>query len=318
MFDLLDRSDASRSSVRRWAKRASQNGYVTAFFAVVTLWVLVADDLRLAAMPPAADAPMAVLAIVCMVAFVIEIAMYSLGTKTYLFSFFFWLDVLATASMILDVPAVKLAIQGASDAGSSLQNTTLARATRMSRMGTKAGRVASVRSWLDAGVYSSSILYDDARCSMVACACHLTPRVRGTDQGSLERRESVPGSLTCCAQVIRVVRLIRLVKLFKHVDLQRAARAADSIEHPRKSRFLRFTPNVQQSHVGQKLTELTTKRVVLGVLTIVLVLPFLDVDNPVYGELPAFARSGLQLLHDQALIDDSGPMFSAALQVRCC
>ena len=126
-------------------KAMSQNTYVAVFFAVITIWVLISDDLRLACMPPSADAPMAAIAVICMVAFVFEIVMYSIGTKSYLFSFFFWLDVLATASMILDIPLVRNAILGTDGNSESLDNTTLARATRMSRIGTKAGRITSVR-----------------------------------------------------------------------------------------------------------------------------------------------------------------------------
>jgi Ion transport protein len=145
MFDMLDRREASRSVIRRWVKRMSQRQSVTVFFALITIWVLIADDLRLACMPPAADTPMATIAMICMCAFVLEIVMYSLGSRRYLFSFFFWLDVLATASMILDIPAVEYAILGQDGDSESLRSATLARATRMSRIGTKAGRIASVR-----------------------------------------------------------------------------------------------------------------------------------------------------------------------------
>jgi hypothetical protein len=116
-------------------------------------------------------------------------------------------------------------------------------------------------------------------------------------------------------QVIRVVRLVRLVKLFKYVDLHGKAAASDSPD-ARKSPLSRFSPNIKQSHVGQKLTELTTKRVVLGVLSMVLVLPFLDVSNTIYGEKPAYAAHGLRQLHRQGVLDDTSPLFTSALAVR--
>lgn len=114
---------------------------------------------------------------------------------------------------------------------------------------------------------------------------------------------------------MRVVRLIRLVKLFKHVDLHGKTSAGDAHD-VRKSRLSRFSPNIKQSHVGQKLTELTTKRVVMGVLTMVLILPFLDIRNTVYGEKPAHAAQGLHLLHEQAVLDAASPLFAKALTVR--
>jgi hypothetical protein len=148
MFDVLDqrREVLHTSSPRKLCRRLSHNIWVALFLAFVTLWVLFADDFRLACMPPSSDAAMGWLSIVCMIVFVLEIIMYSLASKTYMGSFFFWLDVLATVSMILDIPAVEDAIFDALDGDSTtLESTALARATRTSRVGTKAGRIASVR-----------------------------------------------------------------------------------------------------------------------------------------------------------------------------
>jgi Ion transport protein len=147
MFDVLDQPDLTKGTRFREACRAvSQNVYVAAFFSLVTLWVLFSDDLRLAAMPPSADDPVGILSVVCMCLFICEIVIYIFGTNTYLWSFFFWLDILATSSMILDVPAVEDAIfQSLNGGDGSLQSANLARATKSSRIGTKAGRVASVR-----------------------------------------------------------------------------------------------------------------------------------------------------------------------------
>jgi hypothetical protein len=144
MFDILDKADVSASSMRRWVRRMSHNHYVDTLFAIITFWVLFADDLRLACMPPSADGPITNLSIICMIAFVFEIIMHSVGSRSYMFSFFFWLDVLATLSMILDIPAVEEAILMSVGNSDSLESATLARATRMSRVGTKAGRIASV------------------------------------------------------------------------------------------------------------------------------------------------------------------------------
>lgn len=111
---------------------------------------------------------------------------------------------------------------------------------------------------------------------------------------------------------MRVVRLIRLVKLFRHWGGQRALTAKSG----RRSRLSRFGPPVKQSHVGQKLSELTTRRVVLGVLTMVLILPFLDIANTLYGTAPRFSEEGLRTLHSLALQDASSPLFATSLQVR--
>lgn len=148
MFDILDQKQPiglSTSSIRRFCRQMAGSVYVALFFAIITLWVLFADDLRYATFPPSADEAMGWLSVACMAAFSFEILMYSFGSRDYVGSFFFWLDLLATASMILDVPAVEDAIFNAlsGDSG-TLESATLTRATRTSRMGTRAGRIASV------------------------------------------------------------------------------------------------------------------------------------------------------------------------------
>lgn len=149
MFDVLEPTypaALSTSSLRRFCRQMASSVYVALFFAIITLWVLFSDDLRYATFPPAADEAMGWLSVSCMVAFSFEIIMYSFGSREYVGSFFFWLDLLATASMILDIPAVEDAIfQAISSDSETLESATLTRATRTSRMGTRAGRIASVR-----------------------------------------------------------------------------------------------------------------------------------------------------------------------------
>ena len=112
---------------------------------------------------------------------------------------------------------------------------------------------------------------------------------------------------------MRVVRLIRLMKLMGQVDFWSATPLGRL--SGRVSRRSVFTPQVKQSHVGQKLSELTTKRVVLGVLLMVLILPFLDIQNTIYGEDPSYSQDGLTSLHNLATLDADSALFQSALQV---
>jgi hypothetical protein len=110
---------------------------------------------------------------------------------------------------------------------------------------------------------------------------------------------------------MRVMRLVRVMKLFKNVE----SRGPDFKGSFSGHRMSILAPQVQQSRVGQKLSELTTRRVVLGVLTMVFVLPYWEVANGVYGESPSFEQAGLLTLHNQALLDNTGPVFTQALDV---
>lgn len=110
---------------------------------------------------------------------------------------------------------------------------------------------------------------------------------------------------------MRVMRLVRVMKLFKHVEGRDPEDRRSRVGH----RMSMLTPPVQQSRVGQKLSELTTRRVVLGVLTMVFVLPYWDIANGVYGGSPHFEDAGLLSLHNQAILGSTEQTFTQALQV---
>eukprot|EP00563_Minutocellus_polymorphus_P005988 CAMPEP_0181030934 /NCGR_PEP_ID=MMETSP1070-20121207/5976_1 /TAXON_ID=265543 /ORGANISM="Minutocellus polymorphus, Strain NH13" /LENGTH=909 /DNA_ID=CAMNT_0023108303 /DNA_START=170 /DNA_END=2896 /DNA_ORIENTATION=- len=87
------------------------------FMMIVTLFVLFGDDLRLLSFPPSADTAFAVLNNMCFFLFLIELVLncwakseffrtksiWRPKVKGYMFSFFFWLDLLAVVSMIPDI-----------------------------------------------------------------------------------------------------------------------------------------------------------------------------------------------------------------------
>lgn len=122
----------------------------------------------------------------------------------------------------------------------------------------------------------------------------------------------VHATLAAVLQAMRVMRLVRVMKLFKHVE----GRDPEDARSRAGQRMSMLSPQVQQSRVGQKLSELTTRRVVLGVLTMVFVLPYWDIANGVYGGSPTFDDKGLLSLHNQGLVDNTGQVFLQALEVR--
>merc|ERR1719456_1739103 len=71
--------------------------------------------------------------------FILEVICSSIGKEDYLFGFFFWLDLISTASLILDVSLVAEALFGGAN-----NDGNAARASRASRAGTRAGRVVRI------------------------------------------------------------------------------------------------------------------------------------------------------------------------------
>eukprot|EP00401_Gymnodinium_catenatum_P002808 CAMPEP_0117519466 /NCGR_PEP_ID=MMETSP0784-20121206/32664_1 /TAXON_ID=39447 /ORGANISM="" /LENGTH=973 /DNA_ID=CAMNT_0005315423 /DNA_START=19 /DNA_END=2940 /DNA_ORIENTATION=+ len=86
---------------------------------------------------------------------------------------------------------------------------------------------------------------------------------------------------------MRILRLVRILKLYKAINQERARqkKAANTIDNEddwddeEKRETAVKMENVQESRVGRKLSEMTTRRVILLVLTMLLVLPQLQTGS---------------------------------------
>lgn len=68
----------------------------------VTIYSLFFDDIRAAAFDLDQDNIFYSLTFVCMILFLLEIILASISKEDYFLTFFFWLDVISTISMIPD------------------------------------------------------------------------------------------------------------------------------------------------------------------------------------------------------------------------
>lgn len=76
---------------------------VTLFMAIVTVYALFGDDVRLAFYTKNADDTFFTLTFISMILFTIEITLNSIATPDYFNSFYFWLDLISTLSLITDI-----------------------------------------------------------------------------------------------------------------------------------------------------------------------------------------------------------------------
>ena len=202
----------------------------------VTIWALFGDDIRLAATEKDADPIFEFLTIVCLAFFTLELVATSIAKPVdYFLGFYFWLDFVATASMVFDIPQVMDAItESMGGEGDAAQSTTVLKAGRASRAGTKAGRIA------------------------------------------------------------RLVRLIRILKLYKQYIARKE-------EMEKKGSVSNMEDEVEnESRVGQRLSDLTTRRVIIGVLAMLFMLPLFDLKGGYYDEPLGLDYYGLEILHENA------------------
>lgn len=218
---------------------------------VLTIYALFGDDIRLLFTDKPSDEIFDMITIVSMVIFGIEILVCSIGKNEYFLGFFFFLDVISTLTLLLDVTTIAEDLFGDSvsrdDSGETQGNNQgaddsaeAARAARMSRAGTKAGRVV---------------------------------------------------------RLIRLMRLIRLFKAFKKskVRYQAPGEELDLDEYDDQK-------VERESDVSKKLSEMTTRRVIMLVLTIMLALPFFQPEM-YRADLDSSAQYGVNILY-RRLYDD--------------
>jgi hypothetical protein len=88
---------------RRALERFLDSAAVQILMTIVTLYALIGDDLRLIYAPRAYDVVFTDLTIASLFLFSIELALSAFAVENYLNSFFFWLDLVSTASLITDI-----------------------------------------------------------------------------------------------------------------------------------------------------------------------------------------------------------------------
>ena len=109
---------------------------VTIIMTVITIYALFGDDVRVLTTDKVlnlftniknGDAYFYVLHTITMAFFTIEIVLASIAKKDYVLGFFFWLDLLSTLSMLLDIGWVSNAIFNSGSGGNATSAVSLAR-----------------------------------------------------------------------------------------------------------------------------------------------------------------------------------------------
>lgn len=120
-----------------------EGNYMQAFTTWVTIFALYGDDLRLYSSHKDSDPAWYALYFICLVVFAAELTINCVIHQEYKNSFFFWLDLVATLSLIPDIPWIvqpMYALYGGDESTNS-GNASMARAGRAARAGTRAGRI---------------------------------------------------------------------------------------------------------------------------------------------------------------------------------
>jgi hypothetical protein len=112
--------------------------------AIITIYSLFGDDVRQLAFTLPADIYFYGITLACMFFFTLEIVLSSLVKENYFLGFYFWLDIIATASLIFDLGWIQNLISGYGANGSTTASTSVNKASKGARASTQASRVTRV------------------------------------------------------------------------------------------------------------------------------------------------------------------------------
>lgn len=114
------------------------------FFTVVTIWALIGDDIRLICTYKEDDDIFVGFTIFCLVCFCIELAIASVAKRDFFLGFYFWLDLIATSSLLLDIPSVVETLTGVEETDSTAVDSSSTDSNNVQDSGklTKASRTS--------------------------------------------------------------------------------------------------------------------------------------------------------------------------------
>lgn len=180
----------------------------------ITIYALFGDDIRTSSFSKSSDDVFYSLATICLCLFLLEFILCCFLKTDYIFSFYFWLDLVSTLSLIPDIGWIWDPIIGVSDDSTPRDSSKLKSISQTSKAGTRTSRVI---------------------------------------------------------RIIRIVRLIRIARLYKNAKNVLSKEVSDNEDDAEI-----YIPS--ESKVGKRLGDLTIKRVITLVLTMLFVMPLFDIE----------------------------------------
>lgn len=136
--DLLPPEPDCKSRFQERCRLISDNFRFNVLTTVLTVYALFGDDFRLLATLKYLDTMFDVFTIICILVFILEIIVASFGKADYFLSFFFALDAVSTATLVLDLTWVGSSLFCGDAEGGAV------RSSRAGRAGARAGRTVRI------------------------------------------------------------------------------------------------------------------------------------------------------------------------------
>mmetsp|Transcript_77613 Transcript_77613/g.251291 ORF Transcript_77613/g.251291 Transcript_77613/m.251291 type:complete len:1086 (-) Transcript_77613:120-3377(-) len=296
------------SSRLEWMKQKcralSDNWKFNVLTTTLTIYALFGDDFRLAATHKQMDIMFNILTIIACIVFTMEIIVSSLGQAEYFMGFFFALDVGSTATLLFDLTWIGNALFCASDDDSGALRTS-----RAGRAGARAGRtVRIIRLMRLVKLYKAYKTNLEAKKAVEAA--RLKAEAEAPPHGSDIRRLSsflAPGDDVDedWPQIYEsqedseggdsratLTHAPSMNQDDSWADEAGTVRPSQMIAEPEK-------PEPSQSRVGKKLSDMTTRRVIILVLVMLIVMPQFTPSSSGWEEFLYSSNFGSDVVYER-------------------
>ena len=240
---------------------------------IFTLYALFGEDIRVSAFTISEDESFYIITIIVLFFFASEIILASIAKKDYWLGFYFWLDLVSTLSLILDIGWVWNAMIGYGNTNSG--SKTAQSAGNASRAGTRAGRVIRIIRVIR--LIRIVKLYKMAK--VVSKKKEDGKLVRGVVNFRGSQIKKIPTQITpegvfnLSEESVAASMSMSFGSNIEEFSAQNDSKldnllADSSFENPAANDSV--AENREESKVGKELSELTTRRVIILVLATIL------------------------------------------------
>mmetsp|Transcript_96705 Transcript_96705/g.278286 ORF Transcript_96705/g.278286 Transcript_96705/m.278286 type:complete len:1057 (+) Transcript_96705:274-3444(+) len=294
-----ERKERKWQWLRKRCRRLSESWRFAMLTTALTLYALFGDDVRLAVTSKETDVLFNSLTIICIFIFSVEIVASSIGTDEYFLGFFFFLDVGSTATLILDLTWVGNAIFCSDTDGEGAMRTG-----RAGKAGARASRtVRIIRLMRLAKLYKAYKTNMEKKNALQKAALARASNGKGTND-EMGNRTSVASALAPGEGEEDILSLEDTPEEEQSPGI--GAGRASFIVDPQGSGQVGAQPEQKgdqqpaaETRVGKKLSDMTTRRVIILVLVMLFCMPQFTPSSNGYDEFLSSSQLGSDVVYDR-------------------
>ncbi|CAD8181513.1 unnamed protein product [Paramecium octaurelia] len=267
----------------------------------VTLYALFGDDIRILSVNKDGDDIFFILTTICIVCFAVEIVLTCIANPNYLFNFYFWLDLISTATMILDIGWITDHWYG--DEGDVQNAATLKALGKASRTARKAARVIRI-----IRLVRLIKLYKHARLQLEKekekkilqdLLLKDDQKQNSSQQQQLQNKQKQHYLIRISILQQNRQKKVKSEEQLPYINKSQHSRSQsqhDQNSSNNEQQQLKYSnlsqgDQIKESHVGSQLQDLVMRRVITIIIAILISIPILTLDT--YSEIINSYDSGI-------------------------